>query len=64
MVRRTDGASWEVREAFETTRVGRQCLIDAYVHLIPVQRKSTRKSDRETRASPTAAVPKPRGRHV
>ncbi len=34
MKRRGNGASWEVRELFETTRVGRQCLIDAYARLL------------------------------
>ena len=27
-----------VREAFETTRVGQQCLINAYARLFPIRR--------------------------
>jgi hypothetical protein len=64
MGRRTDGASWEVRESFETTRMGRQCLIDAYARLVPVHRKSIRQGDREHREAPAVSAPKRRGRHV
>ena len=64
MERRKDGANREVRESFETTRVGRQCLIDAYARLLPIQRKNPRKGDRESKASPVVAAPKLRGRHV
>ena len=38
MVRRTDRPRLMVREAFETTRVGQQCLIDAYARLFPIRR--------------------------
>ena len=64
MGRRRDSASWEVRESFETTRAGRQCLIDAYARLLPIHRKNSRKGDRENKASPVVAAPKLRGRHV
>ena len=64
MERRKSGAGWEVRESFETTRVGRQCLVDAYARLLPIHRKNPRRSDRENKASPAVAAPKLRGRHV
>ena len=38
MVRRTDRPRLMVREAFETTRLGQQCLINAYARLFPIQR--------------------------
>jgi hypothetical protein len=38
MVRRTDRPRLMVREAFETTRLGQQCLIDAYARLFPIRR--------------------------
>ena len=38
MVRRTDRPRLMVREAFETTRVGQQCLINAYARLFPIRR--------------------------
>ncbi|SDD96916.1 hypothetical protein SAMN04487779_1015103 [Belnapia rosea] len=38
MVRRRDRPRLMVREAFETTRLGQQCLINAYARLFPIQR--------------------------
>ena len=38
MVRRKDRPRLMVREAFETTRLGQQCLIDAYARLFPIRR--------------------------
>jgi hypothetical protein len=38
IVRRRDRPRLMVREAFETTRVGQQCLIDAYARLFPIRR--------------------------
>jgi hypothetical protein len=34
----------EVQESFETTRLGRRCLIDAYTRLVPIRRKALRKA--------------------
>jgi hypothetical protein len=30
----------EVQESYETTRLARQCLIDAYTRLVPIRRKT------------------------
>ena len=38
MVRCKDRPRLMVREAFETTRVGQQCLINAYARLFPIRR--------------------------
>jgi hypothetical protein len=38
MVRRGDRPRLMVREAFEATRVGQQCLINAYARLFPIRR--------------------------
>ena len=40
MMRHADRAPIEVRVSFETTRLSVQHLIDAYRHLVPVQRRS------------------------
>jgi hypothetical protein len=44
MVRRVDRPRLDVREAFEPTRLSPQCLISAYVRVIPIRRASLRKS--------------------
>ena len=38
MVRCKDRPRLMVREGFETTRVGQQCLINAYARLFPIRR--------------------------
>ena len=38
MVQAKDHPRLELRESFETTRLGPQCLIKAYAHLIPIRR--------------------------
>jgi hypothetical protein len=40
MVRRRDPPPLEVQESFETTRLARQCLIEAYTRLVPIRRKA------------------------
>jgi hypothetical protein len=45
MARGTDHPPPKVQESFETTRLGRQCLIDAYTRLVPIRRKSLRQAD-------------------
>jgi hypothetical protein len=32
----------EVQESFETTRLARQCLVDAYTRLVPIRRKTVK----------------------
>jgi hypothetical protein len=54
MARHTDRPpSLKVQESFETTRLGQQCLIEAYARLVPIRRKSLR------RAEPGKPRPKP-----
>jgi hypothetical protein len=45
MVRRTDRPLLEVVVSFETTRLGPQCLVNAYARLVPVRRQPVRKSE-------------------
>jgi len=40
MVRHRDPSPLEVQESFETTRLARQCLIEAYTRLVPIRRKA------------------------
>ena len=40
MTRRRDPPPLEVQESFETTRLARQCLIEAYTRLVPIRRKA------------------------
>ena len=49
MVRRTRRPLLDVRESFETTRLGPHCLINAYARLVPVGREVARKTGRRTR---------------
>jgi hypothetical protein len=53
MARRTDHPPLEVQESFETTRLGPQCLVDAYTRLVPIRRQTLRRADH--------ASPRPRG---
>src|SRR3954468_770931 len=46
MMRHADRAPIEVRVSFETTRLSAQHLINAYRHLVPVQRRSLRSTRR------------------
>ena len=46
MVRRTDRRPpLDVAVSFETTRLGPQCLVNAYARLVPVRRKPVRKGE-------------------
>jgi hypothetical protein len=42
MMRHADRPLLDVRVSFETTRFSTQHLIDAYLHLVPVRRRSLR----------------------
>jgi hypothetical protein len=55
MARRRD-PPLEVQESFETTRLGRQCLIDAYTRLVPIRRKALRKAEPDRPPPPPAAM--------
>ena len=60
MVRRTDARSLEVRVSFELTRLGPQCLIDAYSRLVPIRREAPRKVKHD-RPRPAAMAASRRG---
>jgi hypothetical protein len=49
----------EVQESFETTRLARQCLIDAYTHLVPIRRKAVKA--RQSGLLPAAVAARRRG---
>ncbi|HZX97044.1 MAG TPA: hypothetical protein VFE90_21170 [Myxococcales bacterium] len=49
MMRHADRAPIEVRVSFETTRLSAQHLINAYRHLVPVQRRSLRSTRSDAR---------------
>jgi hypothetical protein len=51
----------EVRESFETTRLARQCLIDAYTRLVPIRREATKA--RHGGPPPAAAASRHGGEH-
>ena len=53
MARRTDHPPLEVQESFASTRLGRQCLVDAYIRLVLIQRQTLRRAGH---ASPRPAV--------
>jgi hypothetical protein len=53
MARRRDPPPLEVQESFETTRLARQCLIDAYTRLVPIRREAMKARHR---GLPPAAV--------
>ena len=40
MVRHRDPPPLEVQESFETTRLARKCLVEAYTRLVPIRRKA------------------------
>ncbi len=46
MVRRTDRPLLQVRVSFETTRLGPLHLIEAYAHLVPTVRRTSRRPKR------------------
>ena len=45
MGQRPDHPRLHVQLSFETTRIGPQCLIDAYMRLVPIRRTSLRKPE-------------------
>jgi hypothetical protein len=61
MARRRDLSPLEVRESFETTRLARQCLIDAYTRLVPIRREATKA--RHGGPPPAAAASRHGGEH-
>ena len=63
MTQRTDHPTLEVRESFETTRLGPQCLIEAYTRLVPIQRKALRKAEHDSLPSAVVAASRRGGEH-
>ena len=64
MTRQTRRPRLDVQDAFETTRLSPKCLIEAYTQVVPVQRKTLRKAERDSAAPRTAQVPLRGGEHV
>ncbi len=64
MVRRTDRTDrrplLDVAVSFETTRLGPQCLVNAYARLVPVRRKPVRTSEPDS-SQQTVAPARRRG---
>jgi hypothetical protein len=48
MLRRVIQPHLEVRERFETTRISRQSLVDAYARLVPTRCEAAGKARRKT----------------
>jgi hypothetical protein len=59
MARHGDPPPLEVQESFETTRLARQCLIDAYTRLVPIRRKAVKA--RQSGLLPAAVAARRRG---
>lgn len=57
MVRRTDRPLLEVVVSFEMTRLGPQCLVNAYARLVPVRRQPVRKSEPDGPPPPQTVAP-------
>ncbi len=62
MAQHRHSPSLKVRESFETTRFGPQCLIDAYTRLVPILRKTVPRAGHD-RPKPTATVSRRGGKH-
>ncbi len=62
MAQRRDPSSLEVLEAFETTRFGPQCLIDAYTRLVPIRRKTVPRAGHD-RPRPVVTASRRGGEH-
>ena len=64
MVRRSDRPCLQVRETFETTRLGRQSLIEAYARLVPVRRRAVHRVGKASPQRVTGLARKRGGEHV
>jgi hypothetical protein len=64
MVQRPDPPLLDVTESFEMTRLGPQCLIDAYTRLVPI--RQTPRTKTQAQRPPLAVVTANRrgGEHV
>ena len=62
MAQRRGPPPLEVRESFETTRFGPQCLIDAYTHLVPIRRKTVPRAGHD-RPRPVVTPSRCGGKH-
>lgn len=63
MPRRVIRPRLEVRDRFETTRLGQQCLRDAYARLVPSRREVTGRAEREMADRTAGSVQRCGGRH-
>ncbi len=64
MVRRSERPCLQVREAFETTRLGPQCLIQAYARLVPVRRKAVQRVGKTSPRGVIGSARRRGGEHV
>jgi hypothetical protein len=64
MVRRLEHPCLQVRESFETTRLGPQCLIEAYARVVPVRRKAVPRAGKTSPQRVIGAARKRGGEHV
>lgn len=62
MAQRTDHPL-KVHESFETTRLGQQCLIEAYARLVPIRRKARRRAGQDEPRSEIIAASRRGGEH-
>ena len=65
MARRGDRPRLEVRESFETSRLGPQCLIEAYARLVPIPiRRTGVRAGRNAQERADTLVRRSGGRHA
>jgi transcriptional regulator of nitric oxide reductase len=64
MARRKDHPRLTVRVSFETTRLGPQCLIEAYERLAPAKRRPVRTARSATPADEVRTMPDRGGNHA
>ena len=64
MARRLDRPCLQVRESFETTRLGPQCLIEAYARLVPARRRAVQRVGKTSPRGVIGPARKRGGEHV
>jgi hypothetical protein len=64
MTRQTRRPRLDVQESFETTRLSPKCLIEAYIRVVPVQRTTLRKAERDAVTPQAAPAPRRGGKHA
>jgi hypothetical protein len=64
MTRQTRRPRLDVQESFETTRLSPQCLIEAYIQVVPVQRTTLRRTERDGAGPQAVPAPRRGGEHA